>query len=510
MNFVDKSSNKLIMNKLLFIAFFAVVIAGCDDFGSMNVDPNNAQEAQPDLLLTYAERSVGAYVGSVNGALYVQYFAETQYTDASTYSSVNFSFASGYTPVTNPPDEDINAYSGPLHNLQEIIDLNTNEETRSSQRVQSAGSNANQIAVARILRAYLYHTMTDRWGYIPYSEALQGEDDFTPSYDSQEAIYQDLLTELSEAVEQIDDGAGPTGDYIFEGDMGRWEAFANTLRMRIALRLSERNPAGIDYVQHFTDAYNAGPIEQDVMYPYLADANNENPWFNRFRTRTDYAISNTLSDTMKAVDDQRLLVYADPAPNYNDEDGQIEFSDINPMPYGVSADSAGNITNAEVSFPGQAIRDQDAPLPIMTMAELQFMIAEAIERGWIAGDAAQEYYDGIQASWEQWDVYDEGDFTTYILDPDVAYTSADWEQKIGFQKWIALFPQGYEAWAEWRRLGNPELEPAPAAVNNSGEIPVRQGYPGDESELNSENYQQAVEAQNIVTGLDEPVWWDVD
>lgn len=489
------------MNKLTALIVLTAFLVSCEDFGDTNVDPNNPQDAQTEMLMTQAQRSVGTYVGGVEGTLFVQYFAETQYTDASTYDQQSFGFGSGYTG---------NAYSGPLKDLQEIIDLNSDEETRESSNVVAGGDNDNQIAVATILQAYIYQTLTDRWGMVPYEEALDDEENTRPAYSEQADIYEGLIQELKDAIDLINDGDGPTGDFIFEGDMGKWERFANTLRMRLALRLADRgDEVDIDPAAEFEEAYQDGPVEEDIMFPYLADSNNENPWYNRFRTRTDYAISDTMANLMKDLDDIRLTRFADPAPNEDKEDDEVTMDEIVGMPYGLAGADAGDIENAEISFPGTPMRGQDTPLPIFTMAELHFSLAEAIERGWMSGDAESEYEDGIEASWRQWEVYDENDFNDYISQSDISYDSDNWEQKIGLQKWIGLFPQGYEAWAEWRRLDYPELEPAPAANNNSEEIPVRHGYPADEPELNEENYEEALDIQGE-DRLSTNIFWDVE
>lgn len=475
------------MKKIALVAILAVFFSSCDDFGSINVDQNSPSEVRTDLLMTNAQRSVSSVVGAVTGTLYVQYFAETQYTDDSQYSSTSFDFNGWYT--------------GPLQDLQTIIDLNSDPATAPD--VLSGGSNANQIAAARILKAYFYHMMTDRWGAIPYSEALQGRDNFKPSYDLQENIYPQLVTELKEAVDQMDGGAGVNGDFIFNGDMAQWAAFANSLRARIALRMAESNPSLA--ASEFSDAISDGVITDDVMYPYLGETNNENPWFSRFKTRTDYAISDVMADYMKGLDDMRLTKYADPAPDLSNNDGVTTLDEINGMDY--DAENAGDITNASVSFPGMAIRSQSSPLPIMTTAELYFARAEAVERGWIAGSAADFYQSAIEASWQQWGVYDAADYANYMSNTEVVYNSAEWEEKIGKQKWVALFPYGYEAWGEWRRLAYPELTPHAFALNQSGEIPVRQTYPTSEAQINTEAYEDAVAKQGPDTP-DNYLWWD--
>lgn len=486
----------LTMKKLIGIIVLTILMVGCGDFGNMNSDPNNPDEPRTDLLLTDAERSVGSYIANTTGVLYSQYFSEVYYTDASLYTNTTFNF-NGW-------------YSGVLNNLQTIIDLNENEETRNNSNVLAGGGTQNQIAVAKILQAYFFHMITDRWGMVPYAEALQGEENQTPAYDSMDTIYEGLLTDLREAVNQINGEAGPTGDFLFEGDMEKWESFANKLRMRIALRMADAPNTPVNVEQEFMDAYNAGYLEEDAVYPYGSNDANENPWYDRYETRIDYAISKTIADPMKDLEDMRLTVYAADSANSGPHqgDGSHGLDDIEGFPYGLSQTKAGEIGNTSRSLPGNRILQQDAELPIIPMAEVHFMLAEAVERGWgISGTAAEHYENGIQASWEQWGVYNEADFADYMSNAEVDYNQGDWEQRIGFQKWLALFPLGNDAWSEWRRLGYPELDPAPDAANNSGEIPVRVGYPTSESELNTENYEAAVEAQGPDV-LDTHIWWD--
>ncbi len=465
--------------------FAIFLFAGCSDFGDINVDPNNTTEVAPSTLLTAVLPNFGGIAGATQPALYVQFFSETQYTTASRYQNVNFDFNGWYT--------------GPLANLKHIIELNTNEATKTD--ALNSGSNANQIAVARILMAYFYQFLTDRWGPLPYTQALQGRENFKPSYDSQESIYKDLLKELKEAVAQIDGGAGVVGDYLFDGDMDSWKRFANSLRLNMAMRISEVDPGLAK--SEFVNAMSAGIINsenQSVYYPFLAETNNQNPWYGRFITRTDYAISSTMVDYMKPVDDPRLNVFADPAPN---------FGDVQGMPYGIEA--AGDIPNADISFPGSpAIRGQDAPLPVFTYAQILFLRAEAAARGWTDEDAELLYYDGIKASWEQWGVFDQDLFDTFKSNELIAWNAEKGQELIGNQKWVALFPHGYESWADWRRTGWPKLSPAPDALNKSLQIPVRQGYPTSERDLNSQNYEAAV---GILGGEDDlhiNLWWDVN
>ncbi len=473
---------KNIKNNLLAIVAGSLIFSSCGEFGDMNVDPNRPSSPLTSALLTSAERSVSGVIGDATSILYVQHLSEKQYTEASRYQTIYFDF-NGF-------------YSGPLMNLKRIIDLNTDDETKGDVLVD--GSNQNQIAVARILRAYFFSMMTDRWGELPYTQALQGDLNFSPAYDTQEFIYTDLLKELKEAAVQIDLAGVPVnGDFLFNGNMTKWREFANSLRMVLSLRLSDIAPE-LGRV-NFTEAFEGGGLTEDFMFPYLSEANNQNPWFGRYLTRVDYAISNTLYNYMNPLGDPRLPVFADPA---------AATGRVTPMPYGVANTVAGSITNDEVSYLGIGTREQAAELPIMTVAQLHFTKAEAAHRDWITGSAESYYNQGIAASFRQYGVYNEATFNSYVSRPEVAWSDDDALEKIGNQKWVALFLQGFEAWSEWRRLGYPELTPAVAPMNASGEIPRRQAYPTTERDINTSNYQEAVSRQGP-DDLDTRVWWDV-
>ena len=264
---------------IIIIILCALTYLHCGKFEDLNVDPNNTTEVAPETLLTNSLRTVSFLIGNFIPTLYVQYISEIIYTENSRYSTVNWDFNW--------------IYSSALINLQKIIELNTAEDTREA--ALQSGSNANQIAVARILQSYFFLHMTDRWGPLPYFQALKGRENFKPPYDNQEDIYQGIFKELKEATLQIDGGAPVRGDFLFDGNMERWKKFANSLRLIAALRLSKVDPVIAE--REFVDAMNASLLasnEESIMYPFLPETSNENPWYSHFKTRTDFALSNTL------------------------------------------------------------------------------------------------------------------------------------------------------------------------------------------------------------------------
>lgn len=493
MNRYKKNTPAVVLSYVLITIFSSCT----KDFEQININPNEPSTAVTSALLTAAQTGLvtqGTTIGQGTvltvsyPALYVQQLADKQYTETSRYSTTSFNYGI--------------IYATPLDNLQTIIRINTDPVTAVD--AAKNGSNANQLAVARILKAYYFLHITDRFGDIPYFDALKRTENFTPEFDAQKDIYTDLFKELKEAVAQMDGGAPVTGDILFGGDMDQWKLFANTIRLVMALRISNADPA--TGRAEFNSAQAAGVISnnsENIFYTFLADQNNDNPWEDAFETRLDHCVSDVFVNALLVINDPRIRVFANPA---------VATGTYVGMPYGITEAAAGAIPNSSVSFLGNAMRQQTSPSYIYTYAQILFSLAEAAQLGWIPGGdaaAASYYNDAIKASWEQWDVYDATAYTAYIANPAVTYTAAKYKELIGFQKWIALFLQGYEAWAEWRRLGYPALTPAPASLNAGGGIPVRQAYPAFEATLNTVNYNRVVsESLQGTDDLNGHVWWD--
>jgi hypothetical protein len=470
---------------LLLVTFiWGVSACKVDDFGSMNVDPNNASKPNLTSILTSSMRQVRLGVTDLTATqmLYAQQWSEITYTTISTYSGLPFEYNTFYVA---------------LNNLQLIIDYNTSESTKGL--ATASGSNANQIALARILKAYLFSVVTDRWGDVPYSEALKGSANFRPKFDRQQDIYNDLFKELKEAQAQFDNGATVKGDFLYNGNNNSWKKFANSLRLVLALRLSKVDPA--KGKTEFNAALADGVFTSNadnLFYKYQKDANNENPWYNSFVTsgRLDFAVSTTLVNYLKPLNDPRLAAYADKSVNVGDYVG---------MPFGLKNPG---IKAANVSLPNsKIITVQDAPLPVLIYAQVLFSKAEAAKLGWTTEDAKTNYEAAIKASMEQWGVYTADSYAKFIATTGVKYDDAKALEQIGNQKWVALYLQGHEAWSEWRRTGYPALTPAPGAANPSKLIPRRHGYPTPERDLNGENYKAVTTTQGE-DSFDTRVWWD--
>jgi hypothetical protein len=475
---------------ILFAGLMLSTVA-CSDFEEMNVNPNSPLLPNTSSLFTGAIRAVGtmnSQVGpagfNITPALYVQQFSDVTYIEDSRYKTINFSYNG--------------LYAGPLVSLQAIIDQNTNAATKAS--VAIYGSNNNQLAIARILKAYIYQWMTDRWGDIPYSQALKGDQNFSPAFDKQQDIYNDLFKEYKEAAAQFDAGTAVKGDILLGGSAARWKKFAASQRMLAALQLSKVDPAKgkTEFAAALADGVLASNAD-NVKYTFLADANNENPLYTNYvrSNRKDFAVSNTFVDYLKKVNDPRLTYMA--APNQKGE--------YVGAPYAVFP-AAGPAQN--FSLAASAVAAQAAPANIVVYAEVLFAQAEAAKLGWTTGDPKALYESAIQASLQQWmgANFTDAAYKAYIAQPDVAYADAKGIEQIATQRWIALFNEGNSAWNSWRRTGFPTLKPAASPLNGGTAIPRRLAYPvSTEGTLNTANYNAVIASQ----GKDDPytrVWWD--
>jgi len=470
------------------ILSLVVAIGACDKgLTELNINPNDPVDVGAEYLFTNAveaavSRVTGAYLNLDITGLWIQHYVEHLYTEEDVYE-IRESIVDGHWT---------NFYAGPLEDFQEVI-MEGEELNRP-----------NVKAMGMIMKAWTAQVVTDLWGDIAYSQALRGRDPDAPltvEFDTQEEVYNQLLAEVTEAAAMIDPSAVriERGDLIYGGagkqiQMERWRKFANSLRMRMAMRLSEVAPARAQ--SEFVNAYQAGGFESNddaAVLQYLDNGVNRHPIHVYELSRDDHSVSGTLIDTLKHLNDPRLPVYA--LPNKFGEYWGAPNGDM----YDPELDSISRI--------GDFYSSADSKGVLMSYAELLFLQAEAAERGWIAADPAALYEAGIRAAME-FNKIDAAAIDAYLAQPVITYQGGmAGRRQIALQKWIALFGNGPEAYAEWRRTGWPELTPGPDAKND-GQIPRRLFYPASELGLNRAAVEAAKARQGGAT-LKSPVWWDV-
>lgn len=484
----------------IFLLIGLLITNACsEDITELNVNPNKPTTVSASILLPGAMRDAVKRVhghttrlqrlGLDGGMLWVQYFARNQYTnEGDTYFTVADMMNANW----------LGFYTESLVNFQGIINISKEDGVEP---------NANFEAVGMIARAWVFSVLTDTWGPIPYSEAVQGftENILSPAYDSQEAIYAGILADLKTASEQLDPaGSAIAGDILFGGDIMGWKKFANSLRLRLANRQFSKKSS--ESAAIFNEI-----LGNPAQYPiFESNADNaalthegrpsNNPWHEImvFSGREDWSISQTLIDVMTDGEgnatDPRITVYAEPATA--GEMAGMYAGAINGLP---ESDASIYINGA--SRPGSFFMQETAPVAIMTYSELLFVLAEATAEGrYTGGLTADEYMSmAVEASFDQYDLTIPGDYLDGL--------AAD-KSTIMTEKWKALFGQGIEAWTEMRRTGLPVLPSAsPNAIFEQSTLPTRLQYPSTEYSLNAANVAQGV---SLLGGADDkltPMWW---
>ena len=511
----------------LIISVIASFSFSCQDFEEINTDPNNPAETPSNMLFSGTQKKIMDYVYDVwfsgrQSLLYAQYWGQRNYTEEDRYQireSVNNNY--------------FNTFYTLIANLDKVIELNTNPETAA---VSSAyGNNSNQIAAAKILKAWLFSIMTDTWGNIPYSEAGKLEEGiYYPKYDSQELIYKELIKELTEAAGLIDESevAFVGGDRIYFGDASKWKKFANSLKLRLAVHTSK--VAGSKWKEQIAEALASGVFENngDVAAYHYGSAPEYSYFYEGFfiSARNDFSVTRPFVDILKGqrdtlndkthpwenVVDPRLPIYTTPRNG--------EYTGI---PYGIPS---GNMTAAfrnmapNLYAAPPVVLNPDFPVPLMTYAEVQFIISEYRDF------SEDEYRKGVNASIEYWAGLDGTAPDKTVTDGYIETVSQNVNaETVALQKYIDLYMNGMEAWTEIRRTGYPTqlLRPGEISVVNvtteneteelrfeplsdtKGQIIARVKYPTNESTLNKPGFEEAIsKLEDRTNNYYTPMFWD--
>ncbi len=471
--------------KLYILAILAIAFSSCKkELDEVNINPNAPEIPQPDYLLTGTTKiTADTYWGVTNNMnsslLFAQQWAKVQYTEEDRFIYSNSSFTALWST----------GYAQSIAGFNKIIELG------------DAQGNSNYKGVALVLRSWTFLLLTDAYGDIPYSQAAKIKQFVTPVYDKQKDVYYGILNDLKSAQAALDPaGKVIAGDVIYGNNIASWKKFANALRLRIALRIADKDPAKakqvIDEVQAEGGAYISSNSESAILKYDVSP--QQNPVAASFETRNDYRISKTIVDKLFSLNDPRLPVYASKTENVTP---QVYVG----IPNGSTNSEASAIGLANSSKPGAYFLDAKAPAVIFSYAELLFDRAEAAARGFTTENAENLYKQAITASFNQYGISGTA-VDDYINQVAVQYNAANYKKSIGEQKWIALFGQGLEAWAEQRRLDYPQLTASVNTVLN-GKIPVRFIYPGTEQSLNGQNYKNAVSSQGADL-LTTKLWFD--
>ncbi|MCD8293345.1 MAG: SusD/RagB family nutrient-binding outer membrane lipoprotein [Prevotellaceae bacterium] len=511
---------KHIKTMIAAFAALAMVATSCNmgDFDDLNVNPNKPGVAYTSMLFTYSAQYVSRFTMNSSSfdpwmQLRTGYLSEAknnQYGAMTT--TVNFSTGTYYYYV--------------IKNLNTIIEMNRDEDTKDEISVTAFGDNANQIAAAQTLRCFFFMMLTDIVGPLPYSEAFKGEseDIWEPKFDSQEEIYTGLNEELEEAYSQFDtSGSLSDADILYNGDISKWKKFNASLRMMLAIKLADVAPD--TGKERFAKAYSDGAMTdvEDGLH-YTFSSNSEYYSWMYYVGNMNYSGANLLFapnkvivDALKEYQDPRMFSYFTLDGYRGTVDGDPEdFDAYIGIPFGLESNSVVLAAANGACSVAASYCEAQATYGVITTARTLLVEAEAAERGWISADAKSLYEAGIRASFDFQAAYHTGvsGVDDYIASDKVALSS-DTDtaiDQIVMQRFLAGFMTcGVESWSDWRRFNIPILPIYQGQLDNGVTVyPYRLCY-GDNDKLY--NVEQSTDAINkYLNGNDdmwERLWWDV-
>ncbi len=528
----------------LMILFVTLSLVACD----VDYEENPNETATPPTTALFNNSTV-LLMDQMNDEWWegrftlvmMQYWAQNNYTDEDRYQ-----FRSNIA-------ERWETFYGAMEDYRISIAMNTDEKTKGA--ADLLGPNEGQIAMCRIMLSYMFDIMASTYGDIPYwSYGAQDNPDFqalqltkgilTPKYATQRDIFVDILKELSEAQDQLEalSGKKVSGDPIYDGDLDMWRKFANSLRLRIAMKLMGTSEDVLAKAA-FNDAIADGVFTSNGDNANLKFENNSTngaPFYQAYYVsrREDFSVAYPFMTLLKGEDlttstpkvnpfkgkiDPRLPIFAAPSKKAI-ADTVRAFPSLTPemdkyigMPYGVQDEEAKAFEWS--SYPGKEILKADFAIPMMDYSEVLFLLSEF--NGW----SEQEYQDGVKASMEKWGVT-QADIDAYMLGLPAAT-----KETVLTQKYIALYMQSHQAWTEYRRTGYPKflvfpgesytesIIPKPGeaaqtydytftpAVDGMIDLPARISYSGEENNLNKDNYQEAVGRLDGGDEMTSKLWW---
>lgn len=488
------------MKKYLYTLYaitLALTVVGCHDLDQLNEDPNKIKETDPYLLLTKVEKNAFS-LQNIDKEYATRMIVQTD--GESTYQFLKWG-SKGFDRYKD------------LLQTQKMME----EATRTGK--------VEYLALGHFLKAHLFYELTLNFGDIPFSEALQGEGKIQfPQYDTQEMVFVGILDELEQATKTLKKDGAIQGDIIYNGDLNRWEKLIESYKLKVLLTLSKKQKVGgIDVAQRFNEIYQKGILMQDNadngQLTFFDQAGSRYPQFNSSSYGSSMYMSSTFIDLLKELKDPRLFVFAQRTASALEQglaednfDGYNGGDPIVPYAENEKLVQSKNISKVKGRYYQDPTTETNV---ILSYAELQFILAEAAARGWIAGSAEDFYLKGIKGNFEYYAQYAKGaahyftaaQWDNYVQQPKVRYQGGDLStqlKQILTQKYLIMFHQaGMSIYFDYLRTGFPSLKIQPGIT-----APTRWQYPSSEYNRNQSNLQKALDRQfsgsDNIRGIS---WW---
>ncbi|MGI8952865.1 MAG: SusD/RagB family nutrient-binding outer membrane lipoprotein [Chitinophagaceae bacterium] len=495
-------------NIFLFATTVMVLCSCSKTYLDVNTNPNSPTSTTPELVLpnaltvtasfqvpsyTFLEGWMGQWAPSGSYA--------TGALDVASYDQNSTTYADGLWP--------------PIYNNLTDYDY-----------IEKAGLAENKpfyAAAAKIMKAYEFQQLVDMFNDVPYSQAFQGTGAIQPKYDKGQDVYDAITAQIDSAVtlmQRADAIAALHSDVLFDGDNASWVAFANTLKLRILMRQSQVSARQSVITSEIAKIKANGggflTTEAGVNPGYANNTGQQSPVYGYFITITSTPTSGGRADFWRAH--QYTIDFC---KKNNDPRYAYFYAPVESGPY--AGKDTGNVLGSKFnlttpnssgigsSIPGTGIvKSVNQPAILISLAESNFLQAEAVLRGWLSGDITTLFNSGVQASFSYLGA---GDATTYVNQPgntstniNACTTTALKLNCIIRQKWMAMNgTTPFEEWCDYRRLGLPTNPPIPLSVSlfRVGNIPFRLLYPSSEYQTNAAN----VGAEGTIDPHTSKIWW---
>ncbi|MFI1743748.1 SusD/RagB family nutrient-binding outer membrane lipoprotein [Thalassobellus sediminis] len=526
-----------------FILIFTILlfVVGCDDnFEAINTDPYQINDIEASLIFAGSQRTGTGGWGAENTI--VQHYVNPYNTGA----TLGFNFNENIDAQQN------GAFGNYTRSIKEFTHILNNMLGDDTDRI-------NLKSMVRIWKAQVFMIMVDAYGDIPYFEAgkaIDGKEYFYPSYDDDEAIYEDLHKELKEAVASLSSGGEFVEADLFYGINGavpstsaaqqvaKWQKLGNSLLLRLGMRYTKVNsalaqtivneavngPGGVmtsnndnAFVRYDGSLFTNGSNNTLIAFPYFHHA--AEPFVEQLKTTNDPRGKYLVASFEDPADP-----LADPNPDY---DIANQFG----VPVGVEAIALGAAPYRGLKAGGLNYSEMNvncgasilAPTFWVTYSQTSLLLAEAVVRGYISGSAQAYYEDGITANMDVYATYitetgstlpevSLAEKTSYLSDANVDFTLAVSDQDkidlISIQYWITNIKNPAEAWANMRRSNHSNISRNSfnndLLANGGDGFVHRFTYPDSEQSANPVNYSAAVSAIGGKDDLVTRIFWDVE
>lgn len=487
-------------NNLFFIVLIAagILSGSCNkEFQRTNKNPNNLE--QPDAATMLSNTIVSEFYNNAN----ITWTLANGYDQHMTFSQSYYNSPTRYQPVSNEP------YWIPLY-----------EAARDANTLYTLGqTNKNPLlqAAALTLRSYAFAQLTELWGDIPFSQALQGSTGtYTPKYDSQQTVYTDAQSGILASLRRADSllKANPIGivggDLLYNSNATNWRRFINALRLRYLLRVSSKVNVASEIQAIVTDgtimqsATQSGTLALPTTTPYnFVSLTERSGDFNvKFMDSTLYSAFVATADTVRIS--SYFAVNANTAAN-----APFSFNNYGGMPMVSDATTAqvAQSSNFNASFTTGTNKNL-IKARIMTYSEQEFALAEAVVKGYITGSAQTYYNAGIQGAYDEIGVSGAANYMTHA---SVVFNNSSVNASMAqiiTQKWLTNINVAFEGWIEYRRTGFPAFQTGGAVNLNGGAIPTRFLYPTSEQTINSVNYKAELQQMGGKEITTYKAWWE--